>query len=189
LKDTIHQEADGKQHVRIMFEDEARFGRISDPRGCWAPEGIRPTVGVQIVHEYTYAFAAVSPLDGVLDSLVLPEVNTDTMSIFLNEVSARHIDEYIIMFADGAGWHKALNLNIPKNIKLLFLPPYSPELNPAEHIWDEIREKSFANVVFKTINTVEDTLVDALVALENHHEKVQGLTGFDWIISSIMNAT
>ena len=58
--------------VRVMFEDEARFGRISDPRRCWAPAGVRPEVNTQVVREYEYAFAAVSPHDGALDTLVLP---------------------------------------------------------------------------------------------------------------------
>jgi hypothetical protein len=66
-----------------MFQDEGRFGRISDPRRCWAPAGVRPEVEVQIVREYEYAFAAVSPHDGVLDTLVLPAANTEAMSVFL----------------------------------------------------------------------------------------------------------
>ena len=66
-----------------MFQDEARFGRISDPRRCWAPAGMRPEVSTQIVREYEYAFAAVSPHDGTLDTLVLPTVHTEAMSLFL----------------------------------------------------------------------------------------------------------
>jgi len=70
-----------------MFQDEARFGRINDPRRCWAPRGFRPEVGMQIVREYTYAFGAVSPHDGALDTLVLPVVTAEAMSIFLAEVA------------------------------------------------------------------------------------------------------
>ncbi len=66
-----------------MFQDEGRFGRINDPRRCWAPDGIRPDVPAQFVREYTYVYAAVSPDDGTLDSLILPEVNAEAMSIFL----------------------------------------------------------------------------------------------------------
>ena len=69
-----------------MFQDEARFGRIMEPRRCWAPKGLRPHVAAEIVYEYTYAFATVSPTDGVLDSLVLPVTNTEAMFIFLNEL-------------------------------------------------------------------------------------------------------
>ena len=73
--------------LRLMFQDEARFGRINDPRRCWAPQGIRPEVGMQIVREYTYAFGAVSPHDGTLDSLVLPVVTAEAMTIFSKEVA------------------------------------------------------------------------------------------------------
>lgn len=168
-----------------MFQDEARFGRISDPRKCWAPIGTRPIVGVQVIREYSYAFGAVSPKDGCLDSLILPEVNADTMNIFLKEVSKRHKKEYILMFLDGAGWHRSKELLIPKNMKLIFIPPYSPELNPAEHIWEEIREKWFTNIVFKSLNGVEDKLEEALFVLENDKKRVFGLTSFNWIISCL----
>jgi hypothetical protein len=77
-----------------MFQDEARFGRINHPKRCWAPKGIRPHVAAQMIYEYTYVYAAVSPLDGVLDSLILPKVDAEAMSIFLKEVSTRHADEY-----------------------------------------------------------------------------------------------
>jgi len=171
-----------------MFQDEARFGRINDTRRCWAPKGVRPTVCTQIVREYIYAFAAVSPHDGVLDSLVLPVVNAQTMSIFLDEVSTRHPDDEILMFLDGASWHRANELLLPENVKLKPLPPYSPQLNPVENLWDEIREKWFANTVFKSLDSVEDRLVEALIYLEQHYELVASVTGFDWIINICLNA-
>ncbi len=172
-----------------MFQDEARFGRINEPSRCWAPKGIRPYVPCQIIREYTYAYAAISPHDGVMDSLILPEVNSEAMSVFLAEVSARHADELIFMVIDGAGWHRALDLRIPENISFIQLPPYSPELNPTEHIWDEVREKWFKNKVFKDLDAVEDTLVIALIALENDSNSVSNITGFEWIKSIFLNAT
>lgn len=172
-----------------MFQDEGRFGRISDPHRCWAPKGVRPNISAQMVREYTYAFAAVSPCDGIMDSLILPEVNAQMMSIFLTEVSIRHRDEYIIMVMDQAGWHKAKDLIIPENMRLVWLPPYSPQCNPVEHIWDEIREKYFVNLVFEDMNAVENTLADALISLEMDQKKVFGLTSFEWIINISLNAT
>jgi transposase-like protein len=90
-----------------MFEDEARFGRWSEPQRCWAPQGVRPEVPAQIVREYEYAYAAVSPHDGVLDTLVWPEVNTEAMGMFLAEVAQRHPHEFLVMVLEGAGWHRA----------------------------------------------------------------------------------
>lgn len=172
-----------------MFQDEGRFGRISDPRRCWAPQGVRPDVPQQVVREYTHAFAAISPHDGTLDSLILPEVTAEMMSLFLEEVSMRHPDEFIMMFVDQAGWHKAKDLKIPENMRLFWLPAYSPQCNPVEHLWEEIREKWFENKVFYSLDVVEDTLVDALATLERDKKKVLGLTSFEWIVSICMNAT
>jgi hypothetical protein len=149
---------------------------------------MRPEVHVQIVREYTYAYVAASPHDGIMDSLILPEVNAEAMSIFLEEIS-RHPDEFILMVMDQAAWHKANDLRIPENIRLIWQPPYSPQCNPVENIWDEIREKWFPNLVFNSMDAVEDTLADALVTLENDNEKTQGIIGFDWIVSINMNAT
>lgn len=171
-----------------MFEDEARFGRISDPRRCWAPPGVRPEVSTQFVREYEYAFATVSPQDGLLDTLVLPTVNTEAMNIFLAEVSRRHAEEFIVMVLDGAGWHKARRLLVPANMRLLFLPPWSPQLNPVEHVWDEVREKWFTNRVFASLNAVEEQLITALKTLEEDSPRVASLTGFDWIKTIPLNA-
>ena len=134
------------QPLRLMFQDEARFGRISDTCYCWAQKPIRPMAQAMLTHQYTYAYGAVSPIDGRFDSLVLPHVNGYSMQWFINEVASRYPQENIVMVVDGAGWHKA-DFKLPSNLKLHFLPPYSPELNPQEHIWDDLREKWFHNIV------------------------------------------
>lgn len=167
-----------------MFQDEARVGRISDPTRCWAPADIRPVTKAQIVREYTYVFAAVSPVDGVMDSLILPRANSEAMSVFLAEVSRRHPDELILMVLDGAGWHRSGELKIPENIQFLPLPPYCPELNPAEHLWDEMREKWFGNRLFNSMAQLTDHLVLALQAMESNPKRLQSLTGFHWILEA-----
>jgi transposase len=174
--------------VRLLFQDEGRFGRSSDPRRCWAPAGVRPEVEVQIVREYEYAFAAVSPHEGVLDTLVLPTANTEAMSVFLAEVAQRHADEFILMVLDGAGWHKAKRLQVPPNRRRIPLPPWSPQLNPVEQVWDEIREKWFSNRVFATLSAVDEQLIRALRALEMGPQQVASLTGFPWITHIPLNA-
>jgi transposase-like protein len=171
-----------------MFEDEARFGRISDTRRCGAPAGVRPEVSTQVVREYEYAFAAVSPHDGTLDTLVLPSVNAEAMSVFLAEVSQRHAHEFILMVLDGAGWQRAKRLPVPSNMRLMPLPPWSPQWNPVEHLWDEVREKWFANRVFASMSAVEEQLITALKALEQNLPQVASLTGFEWITTIPLNA-
>jgi hypothetical protein len=174
--------------VRLLFEDEARLGRISDPHRCWAPAGVRPEVSVQMVREYEYAFAAASPQDGTLDTLVLLAVNTEAMSAFWAEVSQRHANEFLIMVLDGAGWHRAKRLQVPVNMRLVSLPAWSPPLNPVEHIGDEVREKCFSNLVFASLAAVEEQLVEALLSLETDPVLVGSLAGFPWITDTPLNA-
>lgn len=171
-----------------MFQDEAGFGRINKPKRCWCKKGIRPIVPCHRVREYSYAYAAVAPHDGEMISLVLPYSNTDCMNIFLEEVSKRCPDDYILMVADNAAWHRSKGLKIPNNIEIFPLLPYSPELNPVEQIWDEVREKGFQNDIFHTLYDVETRLCNTLSALENDKDKVQSITGWKWITSNLLYA-
>jgi len=171
------------KHFRLMYQDEAGFGRINKPKACWCGNGIRPVVPCLRVREYVYAYGAVSPTDGEMVSLVLPKSNTDCMNIFLSEVSKRYPNDFILMVCDNAPWHKSQGLNIPDNIKLYPLLPYTPELNPIEMIWDELREKFFKNDFFKTLSAVMDRLCEGLNFLELNHNIVKSITGWNWIIS------
>jgi transposase len=174
-----------KQPLRLMFQDEARFGRISDCCYCWCKKPDRPMVKAMLSHQYVYAYAAVSPQDGKLDSLVLPEVSGHCMEIFIHEVAHRHPTENIVMVVDGAGWHKSKDIKLPENLRLLFLPPYSPELNPQEHVWDELREKCFHNRTFANLDALEEHLVASLNAIESQHETVKSIVAWDWIINAV----
>lgn len=167
--------------VRLLFQDEGRFGRISDHRRCWAPMFKRPIVGQQVIREFLYAVAAVSPLDGRLASLIMPWVDAETMSIFLSHTAKEFPNDFCLMFLDSAGWHRASELRIPKNMKLLFLPPYSPELNPVEPLWEHLRENYFGNRVFNSLDEVEELLCEALKTLMSQSETVRALTNFDWL--------
>jgi transposase len=141
---------------------------------------MRPSVARQVVREYVYVFGAVSPSDGRHDSLILPCANSEAMSLFLEEISQRYPKEYILMFMDQAGWHKSKALRIPVNIELAFFPPYSPELNPQEQIWDDLREKYFGNKLFKSLQAVIDSAVQGLQHLEASPPIVASLTRRSW---------
>ena len=176
-----------QQPMRLMFQDEARFGRISDTRYCWAKKPTRPMVQAMVTQQYTYAYGAISPVDGRFDSLVLPQVNGECMQMFIDEMASRYPKENIVMVLDGAGWHKTA-FTLAANLRLHFLPPYSPELNPQEHIWDELREKWFHNRVFDSLDKLEDQLVEGLLHLEQHPEIGQSIAGWEWIIKCVSNA-
>jgi len=176
---------EGRLPVRVMFQDEARFGRLSDPRRCWAPAPVRPLVRRGVVREYAYAYAAVSPADGKLTWMSTHAMTTIEMSAFLRHVAGRHRQEFVVMVIDGAPSHRASTLQVPANMALLRLPPYAPELNPIEHLWDELREKHFANRVFDSLGAVITQAVRALAALERQPASLQSLTGWPWILQAL----
>lgn len=168
-----------------MFQDEARFGRMGYPSACWAPKGVRPVVSCQLVREFIYVYWAVSPTDGASTCLIMPDVNAQTMSLFLKTVAQDYPNDFILMVLDGAGWHRAKDLCVPETIRLIALPPYSPELNPAEHIWDELREKNFLNRCWSSIQELEDHLEKACHSLLQKTSTLASLCSFPWIINAV----
>ena len=128
--------------LRIMFADEARFGRMNRPRPCWAPKGVRPEVPCQLIREFTYLYGAVCPKDGTCVFLILPAADTECFQIFLDTLAKKYPRSHILLVLDGAGNHFSGDLVVPSNITLSPLPAYSPELNPQENIWDETEKRS-----------------------------------------------
>lgn len=169
----------------VFFQDEGRFGRINELHKCWVPKKIRAKVGKQIVREYVYAYTAVCPKTGDSFSLIMPYADTDAMSIFLNEFSKKFNNYKIIMIMDKASWHRSKFLQIPSNIKLLFLPAFSPELNPVEHIWNYIKQKFFYNRIFNSMDNLIDKLCIALNYLHTVKNEIISLTLFNWLISYV----
>ncbi len=132
----------------------------------------------QIVREYTYVYAVVAPEEGKMTSLILPSADTAMMNLFLEHVSRTFLDYLLVIQVDQAGWHNAKDLIIPENIRLISQPAYSPELNPVEHIWDEIREKAFPNRAFPSLDAVTDTLCYQLMQLEDNERFLRSMTYF-----------
>lgn len=171
--------------LKLFFQDEARFGRMTNPVRCWAPEGFRPVLAMQRVREYLHVFSAVCPADGDSFSLILPDMNTEMMNLYLEEFSRYYRDYRIIMAMDSAAWHKAKDLNVFENIRLVFQPPYSPEVNPAEHLWEHIREKYLGNKFWPSLEKLEDALMTALNEIKGDKETIRTLVGFHWTLFSV----
>jgi len=167
--------------VRLMFQDEARFGRMVRIRRCWAQKPLRPIVCNGYEREFLYVYGAVSPIQGELDWMITHQMNTERMSEFLAQVSAAHPSEFIVMVVDGASSHVAKGLVVPQNIRLLRLPPYAPELNPQEHVWDELREKEFPNRVYADLHSVRQQLEAGLPRLAADQAALRSLTAWPWI--------
>jgi transposase len=172
------------RRLRIMFADEARFGRMNRPRPCWAPPSTRPKVAAQLIREYIYLYGAVTPQDGICVYLIMPTSNTACFQVFLDALSRRFARQHILLVLDGAPNHRSGQLVVPKNIILLFLPPYSPELNPKENLWDEIREKIFKNYALKSMEDVRHKLEQAILYIDRNPQLVKSITSFPYIAKS-----
>jgi hypothetical protein len=136
--------------VYLMFQDEALIGKMSEPRRCWAPALYRPMVDLALVRQYNYVFGDVCPATCHLDYMKAEDMKTQNMTRFLKQVSRAHTNKFVIMVVDGASTHKSQSLIIPSNVSVIIFPPYSPELNPAERIWNILRRDYFANRYFAT---------------------------------------
>jgi transposase len=108
--------------------------------------------------------------------MISPCCNTEAMNEFLQQLSHHYHNYRIIIILDKAGWHISQSLRIADNIKLLHLNPYSPEQNPVELLWREIRRKYFHNTIFANLDEVEDTLMKALANYYQHKQEVQKLS-------------
>ena len=188
LAAVLTAEAVRERPIRLMFQDEARFGRMARIRRCWAPAPLRPVVFNGYEREFTYVYGGVSPLQGQLDWSLSDKMNTAQMAAFLSQVSQAHAQDFIVMVVDGASSHKAKELIVPENVRLIRLPGYSPELNPQEHIWDEVREKAFPNLVLDQMAVVIERLKSGMSAIAADAERVRRITAWPWVISLNLEA-
>lgn len=157
-----------------MYQDEAGFGRISKLGKAWAPEGVRPIVHSHHIREYRYCYRAVDARTGESFFLIASACNTAWMNEFLKQLSEAYPHDYIVLVMDNAVWHKSKTLVIPYNIELTFIPPYTPEMNPIEQVWAEIRKRGF-----KTLEEVIDKLQEVIQGL--HWSVLKSIVRRKWI--------
>ena len=143
-------------------------------------KGIKPICLFQQVFQSLYLFGAFSPITGDHFELEMPHCNTDTFQVFLNEFSAKSPDEFKILLLDNGAFHKASRLAIPENMVLLFIPPYSPELNPAEKIWWKMK-RAFSGKLHKTLDNVSTFIESQVITLTN--EEVKSSCLFEYIFA------
>jgi len=183
-----------------MFADEAGFGRISDPAACWAPPKERPSVPSQLIREYKTVYGAVCPETGDAFYQVYKGSNKENMSDFLKALSQRFPEQIILLVLDNASWHMTQEQNskrrrknkdakvefktpemlfIPDNIRIVHLPPRTPELNPIEIIWREVRKRGFKNIIFYKLKDVVDKFFEVVENMSKHD--VISITRWSWV--------
>lgn len=158
----------------MYFQDESRFGLFTRNGKSLTLKGVKPICPFIQDFKNTYLFGAFSPIDG--DSLLLemPYCNTECFEVFLEELSKQKPTEFKILFLDNGAFHKAKRLIIPNNIALCFIPPYSPELNPAEKVWGFIKKK-ITNKAFKTLTELQN-FVDTIIKKYINCERIMSIT-------------
>jgi hypothetical protein len=130
------------KHLRLFFQDESRIGQKGRVCRVWRKRGQRPPGLCDKRFTFAYIFAAVEPGTDNAFALVLPYADTEAMQEFLDQFAATiGEDEHVALILDQAGWHGAHALRVPVNITLVPLPPYSPELNPVEWVWEYMKER------------------------------------------------
>jgi len=147
-----------KENTLIMFFDEARFGLRSSTMRIWAERGKPLRVKVQQGFKNFYGYSAVCPFDGRNFSLVMPGVDTENFNAYLGKLGEYFRERKIILIMDQAGWHKSKELVIPENIQFLFLPPYSPELNPVEKLWEWMKKECVHNFFYDLLTDLSDAV-------------------------------
>ncbi|WP_425364586.1 IS630 family transposase [Candidatus Tisiphia endosymbiont of Mystacides longicornis] len=139
----------------LYFFDESRFGTHSKLGHGWFRKGSRTQVKIKIGFQNFYVYSAVNPITGDDFSLMMPNVNTMSLNMFFAKMSKHIGDQKAIVVMDCAGWHKYKDLVVPANIEILYLPPYSPELNPAERLCEHLKSETIKNKVYNTIEQLE----------------------------------
>jgi len=147
----------------------------------WARRGTRPRAPRDTRYKWSYIFGAACPARGIAAGLVLPYVNSEAMGLHLAEIAkAVTSGSHALLIVDGAGWHGAKALRVPRNITLLKLPPYAPELNPMENVWTYLRSNKLAITVFDSYEDILDKCADAWNFFANDTLRVTSITLREW---------
>ena len=168
--------------VKIFSYDETRLGLITPLGKRITLPGVKPVGQIQITYKNYYIYGTTDVSDGENLFFGFPCMNTDCFQFFLDRFSEVFLDSTNIMLIDNAGIHKADRLDIPENIRLIFLPPYSPELNPIERFWQYIK-KDMKGKIFSDLAELKDFIADILK--ECSEKTIASLTGFSYILDAI----
>lgn len=147
----------------------------------WAKRGTRPRAPRDQRYQWAYLFGAVCPRRRVVAAIVVPTANAEIMSMHLQEIG-RNVapGAHVALVLDGAGYHIANDLAVPSNVTLVPLPPYAPELNPMENVWEYLRGNKLGNTVFDGYEDIVDKACEAWMFFANDKERIASIATRDW---------
>jgi hypothetical protein len=169
------------KQVELWVCDEHRIGLIPCLRRIWAPKGERPIIKVQTKYEWLYLYAFVQPQTGKTLWYILPELSTQAFQIVLKHFTKTlktSSPKHILLVLDQAPWHKAQRV-LPKGLELIFQPPYSPELQPSEHLW-QLSDEPLYNTSSHKLDLLQTTPSEQCERLMKQPDRVKALTLFHW---------
>ena len=167
--------------VRIWMADESRYGLHSFTRRCWGRRGIRVVKPTQQIYQWGYVYGALEVVTGQAEFRLMPSVNLNFLRDFLVQVAASDAQAEHVVIWDQAGFHpRPGDPGLPAHVHLLPLPPYSPELNPVEKLWDLIKD-GIANRVFSVLGRLETALAAALRPFWTTPARTRQLVGDGWL--------
>ena len=175
-------------HLRVWAEDEHRLGLQPIIRSVWVQQGYSPVAMVKPKYQGLWGVGVVEPVTGETYWWLVPKLNTEVMNQLLGDFAEHFgVDEThrVLLVMDQAGFHTSKDLKVPKGMHLLYLPPSSPELQPAERLWSWTDE-GMVNRHFDTLDELEEVMVNRCQALMEQTDLIQGLTGFHWWLEALI---
>lgn len=168
--------------IEVWFQDEARVGQKGSIEYVWAPIGSRPPMVRDNRHDSVHIFGAICPARGIGAAIIMPAVNTEAMNEHLKEISSQvAYGAHALLVCDGAGWHQpGRRLIMPGNITLMPLPPYAPELNPMENVWDYLRGNKLSQLVWQTHDDIMDACENAWHFIADDPDRIKSIGKRTW---------
>lgn len=181
LKKNLREKIQSNPTLEIMFFDESRFGTHSKIGHGWFSKGSRTQVKFNMGFKNFYVYSAVNSSSGEDFSLIMPYVDTQCMNIFLNRLVNRSPDKQYLIVMDGASWHRSSHLKVPTNVEIIYLPPYSPELNPVERLWNYLKKHTIKNKFYDSLATLESVVCEFLKQIKP--ETLQSVCSCNYLYS------
>ena len=168
--------------MRVFSQDESRVGLLPVKRRRLTLRGVKPVGRVQYTFESYYLYGAVEPSTGASFFLELPDLDTACFQVFLTHFAARYADSVNVLVLDNGAFHTAQRLRIPANVVLLPLPPYSPELNPIERFWRDLKDH-LAGTLFEHLRSLKNYVAQLLRSYTP--AALRSLTGYPFFVEAV----